>query len=957
MRKWLVIGAASALVALAVAVLWPRESSSLAPVAAVADSSAARVLPDFAPVEVSSGTSEGLVLTGRVLDAAGRPVAGADVFLAASAQKTLTSVRCDECGLALLACPARESGPHALAFFEQARGFLQPKATARTDAQGRFRFEHLAGVSFSVWARAAGFGAALHERAAPGEPVDLYLPPLRSIGGQVVDDSGQPVAGARVHAVSRKVPLPSEAVTGKDGTFTLPELGEGPFYLLATAEGFLPSVEPQVEAGPRLVRLQLEPSRTLEVRVTRQGAPAEATVRLKADHLAREARTEGGVVRFEGLYPDELVVTAEAGKLGSVPRTLSLSERLTQVTLELEDAGTLLVTVVDETGEPVPSPELVLRSVRGQPIQSQKPSTGALVQFGPLAVGDYVLEGHAQGFQDAQLPARVKPGETTLELELARATLISGQVLDQYGRPAPNVSVLVQPTGETVLADAEGRFSAPVPTPGLYELHAHHSEWGGGQAKATAPAEGVKLELEPGAAVEVTVLTEGRRVEGADVMLWLENEGVFRSDNSSGPDGLTQKVTVSLAQGASIRGEVVDARGAPVAGASVSVLPRLAESVTADAQGHFEIRALKPGRPFLLEARHPGYDQRERVQASPGEGSVKLVMEARGLFRGRVVASDGAPVRRFRLDEHDVSSADGRFEVALPLAGDRVIVSVEAAGFEPLMVDKPAQPDLGDLVLERAPTVAGRVRDEGGGPVADAVVSCDACEDSVMTGPDGHFVLPSPPFVAKFNVSARKGKLSASAPASREGPLTPVELVLKPATRLYGTVYQQDGRPAAGFPLEGVNADRGEPLSIVTGPDGRYSVDVSPGHYRFALGQMREFSGEPALLVQVAGGEQRLDLGPAPGTASLTVQLKPAQGRALWVLSGDMGGVGNLPKELMRTRYGQLLYQPRAERVTLQGLPPGRYTLVWGHFHVDTEEGPVVRTVDVPSSADVVLTP
>jgi len=43
--------------------------------------------------------------------------------------------------------------------------------------------------------------------------------------------------------------------------------------------------------------------------------------------------------------------------------------------------------------------------------------------------------------------------------------------------------------------------------------------------------------------------------------------------------------------------------------------------------------------------------------------------------------------------------------------------------------------------------------------------------------------------------------------------------------------------------------------------------------------------------------------------------------------------------------------------VTLQGLPPGRYTLVWGHFHVDTEEGPVVRTVDVPASADVVLTP
>ncbi|QRK05634.1 carboxypeptidase regulatory-like domain-containing protein [Archangium violaceum] len=987
MRKWFVIGAATALVVVAVAVLWPRDEPPPTPVAPVA-----RVLPEFESVEVfSSGASEGLTLTGRVLDSRGAPVVGAEVFLSASAQKTLTSVRCDECGEALLACPARESGLHALAFFEQARGFLQPKATVRTDAQGRFRFEHLAGVSFSVWARASGFGAAMRERAAPGEPVDLYLPPLRSIGGQVVDEAGRGLPGAHVYAVSRKVPLPSEAVAGPDGSFTLSGLGEGPFYVLATASGFLPAVEPLVEAGPQPVRLRLEPSRTLEVRVTHRGEPVTATVRLKADHLAREVRAEGGVARFEDLYPDELVVSAEAGRLGAAPRTLTLSERLTQVTLELEEAGTLLVTVVDEAGQPVPSPELVVRTARGRPIQTQKPSTGELVQFGPLAVGDYVLEGRAKGFRDAQLPARVKPGETSLELELERATLITGQVLDQYGRPAPNVSVLVQPTGDAVLADAEGHFSAAVPTPGLYELHAHHSEWGGGQVKVTAPAEGVRLELEPRASLEVTVMGEGRRLEGADVLLWVDNEGIFRSDSSSGPDGMvpmrglppgtysmvathpdylpserqkvvvedgqTQRVTVTLEPGEGIQGEVVDTRGMPVEGASVSVLPRMAEPVTTDAQGRFEVRALKPGRPFLVEARHSGYDQRERVQGTPGGEPVRVVMEARGTFRGRVVAEDGEPVRRFRLDEHDVTSQDGRFEVALPTAGDRVIVSVEAAGFEPLMVDKPAQPnDLGDLVLVRAPSVTGLVRDEGGGPVADAVVGCDACEDSVMTGPDGRFTLPSPPFVAKFSVTARKGRLSASASASREGPRT-VELVLKPATRLSGTVYRPDGTPAAGFQLEGVHADRGEPISIVTGPDGRYSVDVAPGHYRFALGVAREFSGEPALLVQVEGGEKRLDIGPAPGTASLTVQLKSERGKALWVIAGDMGAVGNPPKELIRARYGQLLYQPRGERITLQGFPPGRYTLVWSNFHTDTEDGPVVRTVDLPTSGDVVLTP
>ncbi|HZI07264.1 MAG TPA: carboxypeptidase-like regulatory domain-containing protein, partial [Archangium sp.] len=204
---------------------------------------------------------------------------------------------------------------------------------------------------------------------------------------------------------------------------------------------------------------------------------------------------------------------------------------------------------------------------------------------------------------------------------------------------------------------------------------------------------------------------EGRRLEGADVVLWVDNENIFRSDTSSGPDGLvpmrglpsgtysmvathpdylpserqkvvvadgqTQQVTVTLEPGAVIRGEVVDTRGAPVAEASVAVLPRMAEPAVTDARGRFEVRALKPGRPYLVEARHSKYDQRERVQGQAGGEPVRLVMEARTVFSGRVVAANGEPVRRFRLDEHDVTSADGRFEVSLQTAGDRVIVSVE----------------------------------------------------------------------------------------------------------------------------------------------------------------------------------------------------------------------------------------------------------------------------------------
>ncbi|WP_375758841.1 carboxypeptidase regulatory-like domain-containing protein [Corallococcus exercitus] len=991
MRKWVFI-AVAAVLAITALVLGPRWGAPAArPVSPVSASSIRQGMPAFNAVAVSSGAQEGLTLTGRVLDGGGRPVADAEVSLAASAERTLADVRCDECGLALLACTAHETALHTRAFFEQQQGFLTARATVRTDAEGRFRFEHLAGVSFTVWARAAGLGVALRDRAAPGEPVELYLPPLRSITGTVVDDSGQAKPGARVRAVSRKVPLPFEAVAGAGGAFMLSGLGEGPFYVLADAEGFQPAVAQQVEADSQPLRLKLTPSRTLEVRVTRDGAPAAATVRLRGDHLTREEHTEaqGGPVRFNGLYPDEVVVTAEAPGFGSAPQTLTLSQRVTQVTLVLEAAGRLLVTVVDEDGQPVPNPQLLLRTVAGDLIRRDAVPTGALAELGPLAPGEYVLEGQAEGFTAAQLPARVAPGETPLELELAKATVIRGQVIDEYGRPASGVSVLVQPTGEVVNAGEDGRFTAQVPMPGLYTLHAHHSEWGGGSVQATAPATDVTLSLEAKAGADVTVSSGGRRVEGADVVMWADPENIFRSDRPSGPDGVVpmrglppgtyqlmashpeylqsgpkavtvqdgarQQVTVELEAGAQLVGDVVDEDGQPVVGAAMSVSPRVAEPTQSDSSGHFEFRALRPDRTYAVEARHAGYEVMERPQGKAGGPPVRVKMRKRSTFRGRVVDDSGQPVRRFRVDEHDVNSPDGRFELPLSTAGDRLIVAVDAAGYEPQVVDRPSSPpDMGDIVLVKAPSVSGRVRDASGGPVPDAVVTCDVCDGSVLSGPDGTFTLASPPFVPRFTVSARKGKVSGTQEVPR-GSTAPVELTLKPATRLTGRVYLANGQPAAGAQVEGLNADRSETVSLITGADGRYSADLSPGSYRFVVGP-RGGMGEPAVVVQVAGADMTLDLGPVPGTGSVTVLLQPERGKALWVVPGEVGAVGNPPTELLRSRYAQLVYQPMSERVVVQGLRPGRYTLVWGYFHAEMPgTGPVVRAVDVPSQGEVSL--
>ncbi|MBS1151293.1 MAG: hypothetical protein H6Q89_2991, partial [Myxococcaceae bacterium] len=654
-------------------------------------------LPQFTPVEVRT-QDEGLTLTGVVLDPAGKPVRDAEIFLAASGQQSLVGLKCAVCGELQLSCRARPSAQTTATLLNARRGELVAGATARSNAKGEFRFEHLAGVAFTVWAHAEGFGHGLKERAAPGEAVELFLPPLRSIAGKLRDEDGNPIAGT-VRAISRRLAVFHQTTADAQGIFELKGLGEGPFYVLAEAPNSLPTALSQVEAGPVPLKLTLLKPRRLEVTLTHGGKPIDGVVKVVGDHLTRETASQQGLSAFPQLYPDRVMVTAASGGLSSAPQAVSLDSLVTRINLELEDGGRISVTVIDEAEQPVPDPEVELLSPTGEVLSKRKARTGELVGFGPVGQGDYLLRASALGFVAATVPVKVAGAEATVELQLQRGTAISGRVLDEYGRPAPGVSVLVTPTGDSVLADQEGKFVANVPSPGLYELHAHHSDWGGGNLKVTAPKAGVELQLEPRAGAQVTVTVSGRRVEGASVVMFIEKEGSFRSDRPSGADGVVMmrglppgafwmvashddflpserqkvviedgvlsKVSAELKAGEAVSGTVVDEVGAPVAGVAVSVAPRGAEPVVTDAGGKFEIRPLRPKANYLVRVTQRGLEQAERVVAVAGGEPVKVVVKREKVFRGRVL-SDGKPLKRFRIDDHDVESADGRFELPLP---------------------------------------------------------------------------------------------------------------------------------------------------------------------------------------------------------------------------------------------------------------------------------------------------
>ena len=135
--------------------------------------------------------------------------------------------------------------------------------------------------------------------------------------------------------------------------------------------------------------------------------------------------------------------------------------------------------------------------------------------------------------------------------------------------------------------------------------------------------------------------------------------------------------------------------------------------------------------------------------------------------------------------------------------------------------------------------------------------------------------------------------------------------------------------------------------TLVTGPDGVFTTQVAPGTYRF-----EDVPGArlPVTRMAVVSGTQaRLNLGPVPGTSSLTVRVKPTPGHALWLVPGAWSSVGNPPAELSKVHEARLRYQPTTGEVTFVGVAPGLYTLVWGSFHSATPQGPRVFSVSVPS--------
>jgi hypothetical protein len=255
-------------------------------------------------------------LTGRVVDAADAPVAGAAVRVLGAVAEA-----------ALVPFPDRfVSGP-----------------------DGRFRFAAPEGAVLE--ARKDGFLPGRTELSplelAAGEVVIALGPPRRgtpargAIAGRVLaTPGGAPVAGALVVAERERGFMPdvpsAQAVTGGDGAFSLPDLDAGRYRLSARADGRAPATARRVETFRADVVLELGAGGRLRgcVRDAASGAPvAPFTVMLfeRRSPLWLEPLRSRSVIDPRGCYALDDLAPGPAVMIVSAPGFAPSSEQTVEI--------------------------------------------------------------------------------------------------------------------------------------------------------------------------------------------------------------------------------------------------------------------------------------------------------------------------------------------------------------------------------------------------------------------------------------------------------------------------------------------------------------------------------------------------------------------------------------------------------------------------------------------------
>lgn len=387
--------------------------------------------------------------------------------------------------------------------------------TTTTNLDGTF---HLAGLPHDLVdldVRAEGFAPLTLRGARPdtGEPILIELQTGATLSGRVVDDAGNPAAGASLRLDPDEQTLTRlggwSSVdyfkrTGRDGRFRFENVGAGTWTLEAedgAAKARLEAIE-LTTGTERVVELQLSARNRLTVTVTTfRGDPvSEADVLVQPErrlYSSDYGRTDASGRAQIGTTPGPATVHTRHQKYQDDSRKVVLEPGNNELAIQLGSGGTIAGTVRSADGTPLAAATVQAHSEddldtpvryrrRGDSVKTLSNGQG-LFRISGLEPGTYLLVGRAPGFAaDGPDQPFVVDGQSVdgVDIVLEPGGSIAGIVSGLASTELSQVRIEAsnQARWQTTAPDSEGNFALEDVAAGEWKVVARKGESFGGRA-------------------------------------------------------------------------------------------------------------------------------------------------------------------------------------------------------------------------------------------------------------------------------------------------------------------------------------------------------------------------------------------------------------------------------------------------------------------------------------------
>jgi protocatechuate 3,4-dioxygenase beta subunit len=701
-----------------------------------------------------------------------------------------------------------------------------------------------------------------------GEPVPVHLARVLEACGCAACDCPEARAALFDDPRPALIDATRSITSGSDGAFVLCGLSAPvPETIWAEdATGRLATLQPlwaRFQAGVP-VELHLQPRLAVDGIVLREGQPVPGARVLVFPELPvqvfRATTDATGRFRLDAPHGTGRALVQAPGQAPRFVR--SEVGRDGTLVLELEDPTTLEVWVTHE-GRPAPGVDVIVSSA--QPLRTDALGVARCEVSHRRSISVRAMKG------ELRASASFYPGRAVtrrLDLTLTKGVRVRGVIVDETGAPRAGIVRGALLDAALLSTTPDGRFeSEPLELDERLYL--------------TPDVQGCTAE----ARASVVVITQ----KPAEVRL-------------------------AVRCGGAVQGQVVDAEGAPIARATVSVAGEgLSEDTMTDERGAFTLH-LRDGA-YQLRTTHPRYRSAEQPLTAPVTKALVIVLDAGGSISGRVVdqkgqglagaevlAMPGVVTELFDALDGDKrlvrANAEGHYSVHGLQAGRWVVLAgiqgQPPASGAPLVL-QPGEHRTGvDVTVDAKVTFRGVVMDERGAGVAAARVEWTAVmskaekvsvfSDTLLgrfdrlmqavtlnttTATDGTFTIRG------LTASSVKLEVSANGFETQENTVAPSEdlrITLKAKARwtVRGRVVDERGQGVAPVEVNG---------SDFTSPDGRFEVEGhdDPQTMRFeAAGFISVDRTVPRAVPVAELGEVTMQRG-----VVLSVQVSSAQGTPL----------------------------------------------------------------------------